>query len=180
MGTGRFSKTIVGRSANFIGIDSSISMLKITRKKCSNVSTNSPVLIRADATKLPFKNNVFDYVVCINALNHMPKYYDAVGESSRVLKSRGVFVFNFPNLASVLLPLALIVNIRAKSVLRPVFSKWYDPKSFFGILSKNKLTVEAIAGHIPVSFAQHSIDQIVRKSPFKRISGVLFVKAKKI
>ena len=38
VGTGRFSKTMVGRSADFIGIDSSISMLKITRKKCSNVS----------------------------------------------------------------------------------------------------------------------------------------------
>ena len=82
-------------------------------------------------------------------------------------------------MASVLFPLAIIVNISAKSVVRPVFSKWYEPKNFFGILNKNKLTVEVTAGHIPIGFAQFAIDKIVRKSPLRFLSGVLFIKAKK-
>lgn len=181
VGTGRFTKTLVSRGADLVGVDSSISMLRITRKKSSmTVSNKTPSLIRADATKLPFRENVFDYVVCINALNHMPKYTDAIAESSRVLKSNGSFVFNFPCTTSILLPIALLVNFRAKSIVRHVFSKWYTPKQVFTALFKNRLNVETTAGHIPVGFAQFVIDKLVRKSRFRLFSGVLFVKAKKL
>ena len=181
VGTGRFTKTMVSRGADLVGIDSSISMLRITRKKSSTtISAITPSLIRADAAKLPFKDNVFDYILCINAVNHMPKYTDAIAESSRVLKSNGSFVFNFPCTASVLLPFALLVNVRAKSVVRPVFSKWYSPKQVFTTLFRNKLNIEAVEGHIPVGFAQFVIDKIVRNSPLRFLSGVLFIKAKKL
>jgi ubiquinone/menaquinone biosynthesis C-methylase UbiE len=180
VGTGRFTKTQVSRGADLVGVDSSISMLRIARRKSSTtVSAKTPSLIRADATKLPFRENVFDYVVCINALNHMPKYTDAIAESSRVLKSNGSFVFNFPCMASILLPIALIVNVRAKSIVRPVFSKWYTPKQIFITLFRNRLNVETTEGHMPVGFAQFVIDKLVRKSRFRLFSGVLFIKAKK-
>lgn len=179
VGTGRFTKTMVSREADLVGLDSSISMLRITRKKCSIANAKMPSLIRADATKLPFKADVFDYVLCINAFNHMPKYTDAIQESSRVLKSNGSFVFNFPNTASILLPLALFVNARSKSVERPVFSKWYSPKQILLTLFRNRLRVETTEGHIPVGFAQTVIDKLVRKSPIRFFSGVLFIKARK-
>jgi ubiquinone/menaquinone biosynthesis C-methylase UbiE len=180
VGTGRFTKTMVSRGADLVGVDSSISMLRITRQKSSTtVSAKTPSLIRADATKLPFRENVFDYVLCINAINHMPKYTDAITESSRVLKSSGSFVFNFPSTASILLPIALLVNVRAKSIVRPVFSKWYTPKQVYITLFRNRLNVEAAEGHIPIGFAQLAIDKLVRKSPLRLFSGVLFIKAKK-
>jgi len=180
VGTGRFTKTMVSRGADLVGLDSSISMLRITRKKCAMAKlAKMPSLIRADATKLPFREDVFDYVLCINAINHMPKYTDAIQESSRVLKSSGSFVFNFPNTASFLWPLALFVNARSKSVERPVFSKWYSPKQILLTLSRNKLQVETAEGHIPVGLAQPVIDKIVRKSPIRLFSGVLFIKARK-
>ena len=180
VGTGRFTKTLVNRAADLVGVDSSISMLRITRKKSSTVfSAKKPSLVRADATMLPFRENVFDYVVCINALNHMPKYTDAIAESSRVLKSNGSFVFNFPRVASILLPVALLVNFRSKSIIRPVFSKWYTLKQVFTTLFRNRLNIETVEGHIPVGFAQFEIDKLVRKSPIRLFSGVLFIKAKK-
>jgi ubiquinone/menaquinone biosynthesis C-methylase UbiE len=180
VGTGRFTKTMVNREADLVGLDSSVSMLRITRKKCTSANVGkAPSLIRADATQLPFRAEVFDCILCINALNHMPKYTAAIQESSRVLKSRGFFVFNFPNTASLLLPLALFVNARSKSVERPVFSKWYSPKQIFLTLFKNRLRVETAEGHIPVGFAQLAIDKLVRKSPLRLFSGVLFIKAKK-
>jgi ubiquinone/menaquinone biosynthesis C-methylase UbiE len=180
VGTGRFTKTMVSRGAELVGLDSSVSMLRITRKKCSIFKVaKMPSFIRADATKLPFRADVFDCVLCINALNHMPKYTDAIQESSRVLKSSGSFVFNFPNTASILLPLALFVNARSKSVERPVFSKWYSLKQILFTLFRNRLRVETAEGHIPVGFAQAAIDKLVRKSPIRLFSGVLFIKAKK-
>lgn len=181
VGTGRFSETLFSRGANFVGVDSSISMLKITKKKCSANNTNgSPSLIQADAANLPFRKDVFDCVLCVNAVNHMPRYSDAIVESSRVLKSNGFFVFNFPSTASILLPLALIVNVRSKSIVRPVFSKWYTPKEVFSKLTKNGLSIEVIEGHIPVGVAQVILDKIFRKSFFRFFSGVLFLKSKKI
>jgi ubiquinone/menaquinone biosynthesis C-methylase UbiE len=180
VGTGRFTKTMISRGAELIGVDSSISMLKITRQKSSKaVSAEKPCFIRADATKLPFRENVFDYVVCINALNHMPKYTDAISESSRVLKSPGSFVFNFPRVASILLPIALLVNVRSKSIVRPVFSRWYTLKQVCITLFRNSLNIVAIEGHIPIGFAQFVIDKLVRKSPIRLFSGVLFIKATK-
>jgi ubiquinone/menaquinone biosynthesis C-methylase UbiE len=180
VGTGRFTKTMVSRGADLVGVDSSISMLKITREKSSTVvSVKKPSFIRADATKLPFRENVFDYVVCINALNHMPKYTDVISESSGVLKSNGSFVFNFPRVASLLLPIALLVNARSKSIVRPVFSRWYTLKQVCITLFRNSLSIVTIEGHIPVGFAQFVIDKIVRKSPIRLFSGVLFIKANK-
>ena len=180
VGTGRFTKTMVSRGADLVGLDSSTSMLRITRKKCSKAKiARTPSLIRADATKLPFRTDVFDYVLCINALNHMPKYTGAIQESSRVLKPSGSFVFNFPNTASILFPLALFVNARSKSIERPVFSKWYSPKQILLTLFRNRLRVETAEGHIPVGFAQPIIDKLFRRSPIRFFSGVLFIKAKK-
>ena len=180
VGTGRFTKTMANGGADLVGVDSSVSMLKITRKKCSTAKVaKMPSLVRADATKLPFRTDVFDYVLCINALNHMPKYTDAIQESSRVLKSNGSFIFNFPNTASILLPLALFVNARSTSVERPVFSRWYSPKQILLTLFRNRLRVETAEGHIPVGFAQAVIDKLFRKSPIRFFSGVLFIKATK-
>ena len=180
VGTGRFTKTMVGRGADLVGVDSSLSMLKITRQKSSaTFSAKKPSLIRADATMLPLRENVFDYVLCINAFNHMPKYTDAVTESSRVLKSNGSLIFNFPRVVSIFLPIALFVNLRSKSIVRPVFSKWYTLKQVFTSLFRNRLNIETIEGHIPVGFAQITIDKLFRKSPLRLFSAVLFIKAKK-
>jgi ubiquinone/menaquinone biosynthesis C-methylase UbiE len=180
VGTGRFTKTMLGKGADLVGVDTSISMLRITRKKISKSVSAKISLIRADATKLPFKENVFDYVLSINALNHIPNYSDAITASSRVLKSHGFFVFNFPSTASIFLPIALLVNAREKSVIRPVFSKWYNPKQVFNTLFKNRFNLETVEGHIPVGFAQLAIDKLFRRSFFRLFSGVLFIKAKKL
>ena len=49
VGTGRFTKTMVSRGADLVGLDSSVSMLRITRKKCSTTKfAKMPSLIRAE------------------------------------------------------------------------------------------------------------------------------------
>jgi ubiquinone/menaquinone biosynthesis C-methylase UbiE len=179
VGTGRFTKAMLDKKADLVGVDASISMLRITRKKISTSASTKISLIRADATKLPFRKNVFDCILCINALNHMPKYTDAIVESSRVLKSNGFFAFNFPSTVSIFLPIALLVNAQEKSIINPVFSKWYNPKQVFSTLFRNRFDVEIVEGHIPIGFAQLAVDKLFRKSLFRLFSGVLFVKAKK-
>lgn len=180
VGTGRFTKTMADRKANLIGVDASISMLKITRQKISEAGfTKKASLIRADITKLPFRDKIFDYVVCINALNHIPRYIGAVEESARVLKLHGFFVANFPCMTSIFLPIALLVNARKNSLVRPVFAKWFTLEQIFLGLSEHGLEVQEIQGHVPVNFVHLMIDKLVRKSFLRYFSGVLFIKARK-
>jgi len=181
VGTGRFTKTMVDRKANIIGVDASISMLKITRQKVSEAGfTKKASLIRADITKLPFRDKNFDYVICINALNHIPRYINAVEESARVLKSHGFLIANFPCMTSIFLPIALLVNATTKSLVRPVFSKWFTLKQILLGLSEHGLDVKEIQGHVPVNFVRFvKVEKLVRKSFLRYFSGVLFIKAKK-
>ncbi len=46
----------------------------------------------ADARKLPFKNKLFDTVICVEALEHIPDNSKAVAEVKRCLKDKGTFI----------------------------------------------------------------------------------------
>jgi ubiquinone/menaquinone biosynthesis C-methylase UbiE len=46
---------------------------------------------------LPFPDASFDYVFCIEVLEHVPNPYDTLGEIRRVLKPDGVLVLSVPN-----------------------------------------------------------------------------------
>ena len=50
----------------------------------------------ADASKIPFKSNTFDYLICTEVLEHI-KGDDVMKECYRVLKPNGVVLFTVPN-----------------------------------------------------------------------------------
>lgn len=181
-GTGRFTSTLAKKNATIMGVDVAISMLKITRKKLSNINSNKiRCLVRADITRLPFRDNSFDNVICINALNHIPRYLDAIKEASRVVKPKGFFIANFPCSSSFLFPIAFLVNATLKSVIRPVFSKWFALREILLLLFLNDLEVKEIQGHMPIDFIPFfKINNLIRKSFFRYLAGLLFVKAQKI
>jgi glycosyltransferase involved in cell wall biosynthesis/predicted SAM-dependent methyltransferase len=55
------------------------------------------------AEKLPFKNEMFDYVFMIEVIEHMPKEVEAkaMSEIMRILKPKGKFVITTPNYLSL-------------------------------------------------------------------------------
>jgi ubiquinone/menaquinone biosynthesis C-methylase UbiE len=73
------------------GIDFSKKMLKYARLFCKKHNIKVK-LKQADATKLPFKNNMFDYVLCIAVLHHLKRQQQkkALQEIRRVLKPKGL------------------------------------------------------------------------------------------
>ncbi len=74
--------------SKIIGVDSSIEMLKIGRLK-------DVVLGRCES--LPFKNCVFDKVICISVLENIKQKKKAILEMVRVLKYGGTIVVTWPN-----------------------------------------------------------------------------------
>lgn len=57
--------------------------------------------IKADGQNLPFKDNTFDIVYSLGAIEHFHSPQKAVSESSRVLKRDGQVLFTVPNVFSL-------------------------------------------------------------------------------
>lgn len=103
-GTGRIARKIVTSSgASVIGVDINRHNLKIAqqRRKTLKEYADAYNLVAADGQYLPFKNSVFDSVVCIRVLKYFPNYELGVREISRVLKNNGKAVLSVSNIFSV-------------------------------------------------------------------------------
>lgn len=59
-------------------------------------------LQRENMNKLTFKNNTFDYIVCIEALEHTEDMRIAGAEITRVLKNNGTAIISLPNSTSIM------------------------------------------------------------------------------
>ena len=80
-GTGRHFKIILNQlGSEVVGLDISIEMLKIAKKK-QNVH-----LIAADVENLPFRQNTFDAVVCSRAFYLFDNKFRVLQEAHNVLK----------------------------------------------------------------------------------------------
>jgi ubiquinone/menaquinone biosynthesis C-methylase UbiE len=86
-GKGRYSYWFIKYGADVFGIDPVAEFLKIA---CRNVDRAK--FCAASALDLPFRDNSFDYVCCIEALQHISNTQKAISEMSRVLKSGGKII----------------------------------------------------------------------------------------
>lgn len=91
-GTGRMPLALLrhaGFSGHVTGVDLSVNMLAIAANK-----TDSPrvVFVCTPAERLPFSDNHFDVVTCLEALEFMADSRCALSEMARVLKPNGVLL----------------------------------------------------------------------------------------
>ena len=89
-GTGLFTKKL-GKYGRVIGIDMSDEAIKFAKSRKLNVK-------KASVTKLPFKVNTFDLIVCNDVLCHksIPKEETALKEFYRVLSQDGLVLIKLP------------------------------------------------------------------------------------
>jgi alkylated DNA repair protein alkB family protein 8 len=91
-GNGRHLIPCAERCRKVIGIDLSINLLNIVRKKLNKAKIGNAELIRADAKNLPIKSEVFDSALFIAALHNIQgrkNRIEALKELKRVLKANG-------------------------------------------------------------------------------------------
>lgn len=72
------------KSARITGLDSYRAAIIFARRKYPHLN-----FVVADAHKLPFKNKVFDLVICTETLEHLTDPKKALGEIKRVLIKNG-------------------------------------------------------------------------------------------
>jgi len=82
-GNGRHTRYMAQFNALSIGIDLSLNLLKIAKEKHTQVNCE---YVNADAANLPFRDGVFDRVMFISALHHLPN----TGRSAALIELKRV------------------------------------------------------------------------------------------
>lgn len=84
-GTGRWISSLEEVSNKVFGLDYSFNMLKIPKADKSHLN-----LVNADALHIPFKDNFFDLIFCVNAIHHFPDKEKFIAECKRTLTNNGM------------------------------------------------------------------------------------------
>lgn len=91
-GSGRHTIYLAKQGFELYGIDISEEGIKSTRRWLENEGLHAELTVGSIYERLPYKNNFFDAVVCIRALNHgtIENIREAISEIERVLKPEGL------------------------------------------------------------------------------------------
>ncbi|MDI6811151.1 MAG: methyltransferase domain-containing protein [archaeon] len=137
-GTGNMSFELVKRFKRVYGIDISRGMLNNAKLKMETAKAKNRQIgfIYGDGEYLPFKDKSIDAVTCILAIAHFSETERAISEMKRVLKDKGVLIFNLLELRDGVFK--KIFERRLQS-LRRQFSAKLDSKKVLRILSNAEI-----------------------------------------
>lgn len=107
-GEGLFLSKIAaaGKYSYIYGVDIWETILMRAQDRFEAGNINNAELTQADAASLPFKDNSFDTVVCINVFFNLPAedaFQKSLKEISRVCKKGGAVIFDIRNSQNILL-----------------------------------------------------------------------------
>jgi ubiquinone/menaquinone biosynthesis C-methylase UbiE len=89
VGTGRIALPLHRRGRRIVGVDLSVPMLDRYRAKAAALGLPPPAVVRADATRLPFREACVDAVLEVHVLHLVPGWRRALAEARRVLRPGG-------------------------------------------------------------------------------------------
>ncbi|HCO94407.1 MAG TPA: hypothetical protein DIU00_10730 [Phycisphaerales bacterium] len=129
-GTGRITEAFAQWGAEVTATDISKEMLQVAQHRFSD-DRNLPMPKFRVMSVFDIDTDLqgFDYVIMVNVLGRLSNPREAIQKISSKISETCRFIFTFPCLTSILLPFALIVNVRGKSLARDVTSHWYTPRT---------------------------------------------------
>lgn len=99
VGTGRDATILAKKGARVISIDVSSGMIEKAKSKLTDCKCE---FLIADAGKrLPFNDNVFDAITCMQVLKYIPTWRFTITEVARVIKPGGSFLLEISNRRSI-------------------------------------------------------------------------------
>jgi len=121
--TGRVSTYLVSSGFDYVGLELSKVMVRITRERLKGAGD----VVQADAEHLPFKPSVFDDVVSVRSFHFLPHPEIFLNEANRVLKRTGrvtvSFEKNVPGRNVTKLPLLLYWRSKDDRILKELHGK---------------------------------------------------------
>ena len=136
-GEGRFSRYFIENGYDITGMDFSEEYVRVAKK---NLKKGKFVV--GSVTRIPFKDNSFDYIFSVDVFQHIPDLEKALAETYRVLKKEGSLIIIDKNKYGLnkkyLIPQKLIKNIRDLRTWKysGYKEKWFSPKKLRKILNK--------------------------------------------
>jgi len=190
-GTGRFSLLLAKTGGNVTALDISQEMLDVLQEKTKKANLFKKInTIQADASqKIPFPNETFDFCIAINTLSHVKDASALFKEIFRILKPKGIFLANYPNLISIYFPFGILVNFKRKALAKDVFTKWYSLREIKKLNKANGFQTTSFRGqvHFPLNinnkcflYLLQLVDRIFRKTNLKYFAPIIFIKSIKI
>lgn len=91
-GNGRHSLLFSDKTNHVIGVDFSLNLLKIAKKKADQQNIDNVSYVMADITLLPFKNEAFSSIIYLSTLHHIPMKMNRLKnlmDINRILKQDG-------------------------------------------------------------------------------------------
>lgn len=100
IGSGTFfiGQSLAKKGAFVVGIDFSLNALKLAKFYLDREKIKNYLLICGDVTKMPFRDNTFDFLYGGGVIEHFKDTVGVVRENYRVLKKGGVAFNTVPNL----------------------------------------------------------------------------------
>jgi len=153
-GTGRFGINLAPDAAFVFAVDQSDRMLEIAQRKSESKGFKDKFsFIKSDVGQINTESDTVDLVLCLNAFGHLPHLSKVFREVSRVLKSNGYFIFNYPNLSSFYYPLGFWITRKKRSLIKDVYTRWLGHHEIDTLRSKNNFTTIASLGLLlPTAF----------------------------
>ena len=148
-GGGILSNHLAQSGFDVVGVDLSKDSLRVATE-CD--MTQSVKYLQADAHQLPFSDQRFDAVCCLDVLEHLEDPGNVILEASRVLKPGGVFLFHTFNrtwLSALLAVHAIPLFFKNAPKDLHVYSHFITPRELDSYCEEAHLEVEFFRGIYP-------------------------------
>lgn len=170
-GKGKFCQALQDRGFRVTGVEPANKLLEIAQNTYKEIP-----FIKASATTLPFPDNTFDFLICVETIEHIPDTENAIREMMRVLKNGGKFMIIDKNIFS-LRGRFLIPTFFWKRILE-LTGRWVYPRDFpfrekyFNPWSINKL-IKTYAVSSQIAFVQREGEKKIHNVfPFLRFLAI--------
>lgn len=91
-GTGTFARELSQKSATYVGVEFDPAACEASRRK----TENRVEIIRADARCLPFADDQFSFIVCLEVLEHLGDFQAGIREIHRCIQRDGTTIISVP------------------------------------------------------------------------------------
>ncbi len=127
MGKGRLSITLVKSNAEMVvGADISREMISIARERAKDVGVADKIsMVNCDAEHLPFRNNCFPVVYCMQIFPHLPNPLMSMIELARITQKNGFVVADAIVVSRYQRIIESLYYVKAMYPLRVIFHKFF-------------------------------------------------------
>ena len=149
-GGGLFAEEFARMGAQVIGVDPSTSSLDTARSHATAAGLS--IDYRAGTgEKLPLEDGTIDIACCVDVLEHVSDLDAVIGETARVLRTGGVYVFDTINRTGMsrIVMIKLLQEWRLTACMPPNLHAWEQfitPDELRAVMSRRHLQCRGIVG----------------------------------